>query len=172
MVVERVQRYACTALAAIAAGLTLAGCSAGSAGGDTESARGDTESAIDLLEQQTRFHAQAAHDPRRLSPLVEVTSEDKWALIAWKSEAGICLDFAIPGNSPFACGFPVQGAQATRWRHPTHTVAGFISGGGLVGGDGKATIFGVTAAGIAAVKVQLRDGRLLDARVHNAPSAL
>jgi hypothetical protein len=64
-----------------------------------------------LLTQQERFHASVPDDPKRRGPLVEITSGDNWALIGWRSDVGICLDFAIPGNSPFGCGFPVRGAK-------------------------------------------------------------
>ncbi len=131
---------------------------------------------VDLLAQQERFHASVPDDPQRLGTLVEVASGDNWALIAWKSEIGICLDFAIPGNSPFDCDFPVRGAKpatdASGAGPPTHAVAGFVSGGGLVGGDGKTTIFGVAARDVAAVEVELPDGRAVDAPLYDAPPEL
>jgi hypothetical protein len=131
---------------------------------------------ISLLTQQERFHASAPDDPRRVGPLVEIASSDNWALIGWRSEVGICLDFAIPGNSPFGCGFPVRGAKAATDASgsglPTHAVAGFFSGGNLVGGDGKATIFGVAAQEVAAVKIELRDGRVINAPIYDAPPDL
>ena len=131
---------------------------------------------ISLLTQQERFHASVPDDPKRLGPLVEITSGDNWALIGWRGEGGICLDFAIPGNSPFGCGFPVRGAKpsadASGSGLPTHAVAGFFSGSNLIGGDGKATIFGVAAHEVAAVKIELRDGRIIDAPLHDAPQAL
>ena len=99
-----------------------------------------------------------------------------WALIGWRSEDGICLDFAIPGNSPFGCGFPVRGAKpstdASGGGLPTHAVAGFFSGSNLLGGDGRATIFGVAAHEVAAVKIELRDGRVINAPVYDAPPTL
>jgi hypothetical protein len=131
---------------------------------------------VDLLTQQERFHVRRPDDPKRVGPLVEITSGDEWALIAWRSEVGICLDFAIPGNSPFGCGFPVRGAKpptdASGSGLPTHAVAGFVSGGGLAGGDGKMTIFGVAAREVATVKVELRDGQVVDAPLYDAPREL
>jgi hypothetical protein len=131
---------------------------------------------ISLLTQQERFHASVPDDPKRLGPLVEITSGDNWALIGWRSEDGICLDFAIPGNSPFGCGFPVRGAKpstdASGSGLPTHAVAGFFSGSNLVGGDGKATIFGVASHEVAGVKIELRDGRVINAPVYDAPPTL
>ena len=131
---------------------------------------------INFLTQQERFHAALPDDPKRLGPLVEITSAANWALIGWRSEVGLCLDFAIPGNSPFGCGFPVRGAKAATDASgsglPTHAVAGFYSGSNLVGGDGKATIFGVAAKEVAAVEIELRDGRVVDAPVYDAPHEL
>jgi hypothetical protein len=131
---------------------------------------------ISLLGQQEHFHDSAPDHPDRIGPLVEVTADDSWSLIAWRSEAGICVDFAIPGNSPFSCGFPVRGAKSpsdARGRGlPTRAVGGFVSGGGLVGGDGKMTIFGVAATEVTRVTVELRDGRVVDAPLHDAPAAL
>ncbi len=115
-------------------------------------------------------------DPKRLGPLAEITSGDNWALIGWRSEVGACLDFAIPGDSPFGCGFPVRGAKpsadASGSGLPTHAVSGFFSGSNLVGGDGKATIFGVAAHEVTAVKIELRDGRVINAPLYDAPPAL
>jgi hypothetical protein len=131
---------------------------------------------ITLLDQQELFHDSASDDPERLGPLVEITADDNWVLIAWQSKFGVCLDFAIPGNSPFACGFPVRGAKSATDSSgsgpPVHAVAGQVSGSGLVGGDGKTTIFGVAAKDVAAVKLQLRDGRILDAPLFDAPAEL
>ncbi|HEX9380334.1 MAG TPA: hypothetical protein VF891_02465 [Gaiellaceae bacterium] len=131
---------------------------------------------ISLLSQQEHFHAAMPDDPERIGPLVEITGGPDWALIGWRSEDGICLDFAIPGNSPFGCGFPVRGAKPATDSSgsglPTHAVAGFFSGSNLVGGDGKATIFGVAAHEVAAVKVELGDGRVVDAPLYDAPAAL
>lgn len=130
----------------------------------------------DLLTQQERFHARAPDDPARRGPLVEIAAGEEWALVAWNSDAGICLDFAVPGNSAFSCGFPVRGAKraddASGAGLPTHAVAGSVSGGGLVGGDGKTTVFGVAARDVVRVQVELRDGRVLEARLYDAPPSL
>ena len=131
---------------------------------------------IDLITQQERFHARS-DDPRRIGPLGEVVSGENWALLAWRGEAGICLDFAVPGNSAFGCGFPVRGAKPATDTSgagaPTHAVAGFVCcGPGWVGGDGQTAIFGVAAREVAAVKVELRDGRVVDAPLYDAPPGL
>ena len=103
-----------------------------------------------------------------------IASGESWALITWESKFGLCLDFAIAGNSPFACGLPVRGAKAATDSSgsgpPVHALAGQVSGGGLVGGDGKTTIFGVAAEDVAAVKVELRDGNIVDAPLYDAPA--
>jgi len=131
---------------------------------------------VTLLDQQEVFHDAAPDDPERLGPLVEITSGENWSLIAWQSNFGLCLDFAIPGNSPFACDFPVRGAKPAADTSgsdpPVHMIAGQVSGGGLVGGDGKTTIFGVAAADVAAVNVELSDGRVVGAPLYDAPPEL
>lgn len=130
---------------------------------------------VSLLAQQERFHAQAPNDPERIGPLVEITSGDGWALIAWRSKVGLCLDFAVPDNSPFSCGFPVRGAGAPSpgMEAPVHAIAGFVSPSFLLGvSDGKATTFGVAAEDVAAVKVELSDGRLVETQLFDAPPEL
>lgn len=130
---------------------------------------------VNLLAQQEEFHATEPDDPQRLGPLVEVASGDDWALIAWQSKVGICLDFAIPNNSPFSCLFPIRGnvrSEASGAGPPTHAVAGFVSDGGLVGGDGKTTIFGVAARDVAAVEVELRNGQIVSAPLIDPPAEL
>lgn len=91
-------------------------------------------------------------------------------------QCGRCLDFAVPGNSPFGCAFPVRGAKpagdASGTGLPVHAVAGFVNGGGLVGGDGTTSIFGVAAREIAAVEIELRDGRIIKPRLYDAPPEL
>jgi hypothetical protein len=132
---------------------------------------------LDFLDQQERFHASNPDHARRVGPLVEITSGETWSLIAWRSrEMGLCLDFAVPGNSPFGCGFPVRGAKPASHTSgggpPIHAVAGQVSGGGLVGGDGKGTIFGVAASDVARVQIELSDGRVVEARLYDAPPEL
>lgn len=105
-----------------------------------------------------------------------MTGADGWTLVAWQGDAGVCVDFAIPGNSPFACGFPVRGAKAAGDASgvgpPVHAVSGFVVGGNLFGGDGKATVFGVAAREVRAVAIELRSGRRVEASVYDAPQAL
>jgi len=131
---------------------------------------------VTFLGQQKEFHAANPHDPHRIGPLVEVTSGEDWALIAWRSDVGICLDFAIPGNSPFACGFPVRGAppelHPSGAGPPTHAIASFYIGGGLAGGDDKSTLIGVTVPEVAKVVVELRDGGSVEAPLYDAPDEL
>jgi hypothetical protein len=131
---------------------------------------------IDWIGQQDRFHAGSTDDPQRIGPLVEIASGANWSLVAWQSEVGVCIDFVISANSPFSCGFPVRGAKsatdASGAGLPTHAVAGFVSSGTLVGSDGKTTIFGVAAREVEAVKVELTDGRGIDAAFYRAPPEL
>lgn len=130
---------------------------------------------VSLLAQQERFHAQFPDTPPRIGPLVQITSGDSWALIAWRSNEGLCLDFAVPDNSPFRCGFPVRGTGSAGAGQgpPVHAVAGFLSGSNLVGvSDGKASMFGVAAEDVSEVKVELSDGRLVNTQLFEAPPEL
>ena len=130
---------------------------------------------VSFLTQQERFHAQTPDDPKRVGPLVQVASGDGWALIAWRSDHGLCLDFAVPDNSPFVCGLPVRGAGSLSagMGPPIHAVDGFLSGSTLVGvSDGKATVFGVAASDVAKVKIELADGQLVDTELFDAPAVL
>jgi hypothetical protein len=130
---------------------------------------------VSLLAQQKRFHAEFPGTPDRIGPLVQITSGDSWALIAWRSKEGLCLDFAVPDNSPFRCGFPVRGTGSSGAGQgpPVHAVAGFLSGSNLVGvSDGKATMFGVAAKNVSTVKVELSDGRLINTELFDAPPRL
>jgi hypothetical protein len=130
----------------------------------------------DLLTQVERFHAELPDDPQRIGPGAKITAGEDWALIAWRSENGICLDFAVPGNAAFDCDFPVRGAKPPSdglgAGLPIHAVAGFISFGGLVGGDSKTSILGVAAQEVAAVEIELRDGRVLKPQLYDAPPEL
>ncbi len=132
---------------------------------------------VSLLAQQESYHAGEADHPGQIGPLVEITSGESWAMVAWRSDVGVCIDFVVvPGRSPFGCDFPVRGAKPANDTSgsgpPVHAAAGFVSGAGLVGGDGKATIFGIAATEVAAVKVELRDNRLVETQVFDAPAEL
>jgi hypothetical protein len=128
---------------------------------------------VTLLAQQQRFHANFPNDPDRLSPFVELDSGRDWALIAWKSDAGVCLDYAIPGTAAFNCGFPVRGvtpAVDSGAGPPAQSVAGFVST--LRQSENLAPVFGVAAANVASVRLELRDGRVVDATTYDAPVEL
>jgi hypothetical protein len=129
-----------------------------------------------LLTQVEHFHATFPDDPHRIGPAAEITSGENWALIAWRSDNGICLDFAVPGHTAFDCDFPVRGAKPPSnglgAGLPIHAVGGFISLGGLVGGDSKTAILGVAAQDVAAVEIELRDGSVLKPKLYEAPPAL
>jgi hypothetical protein len=130
----------------------------------------------DLLTQVEHFHADFPDDPQRIGSAAEITSGENWALIAWQSDNGICLDFAVPGNAAFDCDFPVRGAKPPSnglgAGLPVHAVGGFISFGGLVGGDSKTSILGVAAQEVAVVEIELRDGRILKPKLYEAPPEL
>jgi len=128
---------------------------------------------VTLLSQQEQFHASFPNDPQRLSPFVELDAGKDWSLIAWKSDAGVCLDYAIPGSSAFSCGFPVRGvtpAVDSGAGPPIHSVAGFVST--VRPSDHRAPVFGVGAANVASVRIELRDGRVVDAATYDAAAEL
>lgn len=130
-----------------------------------------------LLRQVERFHANLPDDPNRIGPAVEIAGGEDWALVAWQSDNGICLDFAVPGNQAFDCDFPVRGAKPPSNTLgsglPVHAVGGFVSFAGLVGAaDSETSIFGVAAPEVTSVQIELRDGRVLKPRLYDPPPAL
>ena len=138
--------------------------------------------AIDRVQQQERAIDAMPDAPDRVGNAVEVVSGEDWSLAAWRTSEGVvCVTLiVVPGKSPFGCGFPVRGAKpgdhTIGTGPPTHAVAGSVSSGGLVGPDGKAvgiaTVYGVAAADVAAVRVELANGRIVDASTYDAPPAL
>jgi hypothetical protein len=130
-----------------------------------------------LLTQVERFHAELPDDPNRIGPAAEIAGGEDWALVAWQSDNGTCLDFAVPGNQAFDCDFPVRGAKppsnSLGSGPPVHAVGGFISFAGLIGAaDSKTSIFGVTAPDVASLQIELRDGRVLKPRLYDPPPEL
>jgi hypothetical protein len=130
-----------------------------------------------LLSQVERFHAQFPDDPNRIGPAAEIAGGEDWALVAWQSDSGICLDFAVPGNQAFDCDFPVRGAKPPSNTlgsgPPVHAVGGFVSFARLVGAaDSETSIFGVAAPEVVSVQIELRDGRVLKPRLYDPPPAL
>jgi hypothetical protein len=130
-----------------------------------------------LLTQVERLHAELPDDPNRIGSAAEIAGGEDWALVAWQSDNGICLDFAVPGNQGFDCDFPVRGAKqpsnSLGSGPPVHAVGGFISFAGLIGAaDSKTSIFGVAAPEVASLQIELRDGRVLKPHLYDAPTAL
>ena len=64
-----------------------------------------------LLTPVKRFHAELPDDPHLIGSAAEIAGGEDWALVAWQSDRGICLDFAVPGNAAFDCDFPVRSAK-------------------------------------------------------------
>jgi hypothetical protein len=130
---------------------------------------------INLLAQQERFDEQRegiAGEPKRIGPLVEVTSGEGWSLVAWKSDSGICLDFVVAQSSSGGCGFDVRGEPGDTahggGKPPKHWVSGEITSG-----PGAATVIdGVVAEQVARVEVVLTNGRVLRPGVIEAPTEL
>jgi hypothetical protein len=129
---------------------------------------------INLLAQQERFDEQReriAGEPKRIGPLVEITSGPGWSLVAWRSDSGICLDFVVPTSSSGACGFGVRGESDATAHNGAPLPKHWISGGTTSALD-TTVIDGVVAEEVARVEVVLGDGRILDAPVIEAPPEL
>lgn len=110
--------------------------------------------------------------PRLIGQRVEVAAGSGWSLVAWKSDHGICLDFTLSSNEARGCGFPVLGAppdSANPGNGPRPRAIGYLS---LGGADSNAAVAGPLADGVARVDVELSDGRVLNARTHDAPADL
>ncbi|HEX5468293.1 MAG TPA: hypothetical protein VFW80_04515 [Gaiellaceae bacterium] len=129
----------------------------------------------DLLTQQKRVHAEDAKSqiaPQPEGDAVQIDAGSDWSLVAWKSDEGICLDYAVPGNYISACGLPVVGSPpntaAPDAEAPTHVVAGLQT----VPDSGTLVVAGVAASTVSRVEVELDDGRMLEGRLYNAPAAL
>jgi hypothetical protein len=130
---------------------------------------------INLLAQQERFDEQRERipgEPKRIGPLVEVTSAPGWSLVAWRSDSGICLDFVVPQSSGGACGFDVRGEPSDTADGSAPPAKHWISGA-VTSGPGAATVIdGVVAEEVARVDVVLSNGRVVHARVIEAPTEL
>ncbi len=127
----------------------------------------------DLLAQQKLFHERypgGPNDPRLVGDYAYVAEGSDWALIAWKSTRGICLDYAVPANGVSGCGFPVAGSPPDQVFHneAAHAV-------GYLAGSPEQNVLAVAGPIVPAaesVRVELRDGRTLDAKVYDAPAGL
>ena len=130
---------------------------------------------VDLLTQQEEFHSRypgGKFEPQPTGSFVYVTRGDDWALIAWKSTRGICLDYAVPGNGASGCGFPVLGSPPDRVfnQPPPEHVVGYLSTS--LGADAPWAVAGPISANVASVRAELRDGRVLEAETYDAPPKL
>jgi hypothetical protein len=131
---------------------------------------------VNLLTQQERLHQQISsfdpHSPKTIGSSVEVASGSTWAFVAWKTAAGICLDYAVLGRAVSGCGFPVPGAiAADHSQEPLHEVGAVVASSGL-SSEGRAAIAGVAAPDVSSVQVELADGQILPAETYDAPEAL
>lgn len=130
---------------------------------------------VSLLAQQERFDKQRERipgEPKRIGPLVEITSGPGWSLTAWKSNSGMCLDFVVPKSSSGGCGFGVRG-EPHDTAHPGAPPPKHWISGGTSSGPGVGTVVdGVVAEEVARVEVVLADGRILDVPVLEAPPEL
>jgi hypothetical protein len=131
---------------------------------------------VNLLTQQEQLHQQISsfdpHSPKPIGSSVEVASGSTWALVAWKTAEGICLDYAVLGRAVSGCGFPVPGAiAADHSQGPLHEVAAVVASSGL-SSEGRAAIAGIAASDVSSVQIELADGQILPAETYDAPEAL
>jgi hypothetical protein len=130
---------------------------------------------INLLAQEDRFEQQRERipgEPKRIGPLVEITSGPGWSLVAWRSNSGICLDFAVAQSSGGGCGFGVRGEPRDTAHAGTAPPEHWISGAITSGPGGATVIDGVVAEQVARVEVVLTNGRVLRPPVIEAPIEL
>ncbi len=136
---------------------------------------------INLLAQVELFHRshdRSKSDPHPVGSFVYVTRGSDWALIAWRSTRGICIDYAIPGKGAFngagACGMPVVGAPPDRVfpQPPTKHVVGYFSSGSISSSAVVTVVAGPTAPTVARVEIELRNGQILPAQMYDAPPKL
>jgi hypothetical protein len=137
---------------------------------------------VNLLASDIAFHNlydRGPHSPKLIGSFVYITRGSNWALIAWRSNLGICLDYAYeePRNDSgingwSSCGTPVAGAPAPTdpllRRQPYTDVVGV----GMGEGRGVVVISAPVAPTVAKVEVELDDGRLLEAKVYASPPKL
>jgi hypothetical protein len=132
---------------------------------------------VNLVRQEESFYekwiARDPHSPNLQGSFVEVVGSSDWALIAWRSDQGICLDLATPGHSASSCGFPVVGAPPDRTQpgadEPKHMVA-YLAGRAEPGDLWD--LAGVAAETVARVEIEMADGRTLAAPMYDAPAEL
>jgi hypothetical protein len=132
---------------------------------------------VNLVRQEESFYekwfAGDPHAPNLQGSFVEVAGDSDWALIAWRSDQGICLDLATPGHSASGCGFPVVGAPPDRTQpevdEPRHMVA-YLAGRAEPGDPWD--LAGVAAETVARVEIEMADGRTLAAPMYDAPAEL
>lgn len=136
---------------------------------------------VNLLARDVAFHkrygGRAAFEPKPVSSFVYITRGSDWALIAWKSNRGICLDYAYEdagnrfGFSGWSgCGMPVVGSPPDRVfkQSPYTDLVGIVMGSD----KGIVTVSGPVAPGVATVKVELDSGKLLGTTIYGAPPKL
>lgn len=129
-------------------------------------------------------HEHAQFDPAELRPapassFSTVTQGDDWALIAWKSERGICVDYvyvdhrvAAGYNLFSSCGSSVIGSPPDRvytQPAPTSHIGVML---GQAANPNQWIICGPVASDVARVALRSRDGGLIPVQLFSAPAAL
>jgi hypothetical protein len=135
---------------------------------------------LGLLGKDVAFHKRydrGLFTAKPVSSFVYITRGTDWALIAWKSNRGICLDYAYEDTSNrfgfngwSACGMPVVGSPPDKvFKQPPNTDLIGISMGS---GNGVVAVSGPVAASVTKVRILLRDGKVFDPTIYAAPAKL
>lgn len=107
---------------------------------------------------------------QRTGPRVTVAADAEWALQAWRTQHALCLGLVVDGRAAFAgCGAPVDGAVPHAPARSARDVIGYM---GSRSASGTFYATGPTAIYVDRVVVELNDGRLVGAPLHDAPEGL
>jgi|GEM_PF-5031555 len=127
---------------------------------------------ISLLGQQEQFDKQRESipgEPKRIGPLVEISSGSGWSLIGWRSDRGLCLDLAVEGNSGGGCGFGVRGEpRASDVPEPDHLISVSVTDSP----GNSSMIAGVVARQVERAELVLTDGSIVETQLIEAPAEL
>jgi hypothetical protein len=126
---------------------------------------------FDWLAQQDQLEANSLNPfrPRVIGDRYVLASGPDWAVLAWRSDKGICIGLSTPDLGSRGCGFPVQDAgtepPVSADRTTVAGVAGSATGGYMLAA-------GVAAPSVARVVVELADGRNIPTSLYPAPAGL
>ncbi len=124
---------------------------------------------ISVIREDEALHRQLSQRP--LGQPVQVASANGWSLVAWRSDAGLCLDLVVPGNGASDCGIPVKGAESAAGSAaasgPQHEVGYVLASGENNNRD--LAIGGAAALDVRRVVLTLSNGEQIDAQMFDAP---